>query len=106
MSRSLFFDVVALAVCGTLGLTAGDTNAQTETIASQISTKYRLATTFLLVRGVANGQAVTKSGSGFIISDDGYAITSAHLFNEGGVQLQGIKAVGSLGTSFDIQLPT
>jgi Trypsin-like peptidase domain len=106
MRPSLLLHLAVLAVCGALGSTARSANAQTETIASQISAKYRLATTFLLVRGVASGQAVTKSGSGFIISDDGYAITSAHLFDEGGVQLQGIKTVGSLGTSFDIQLPT
>jgi V8-like Glu-specific endopeptidase len=81
--------------------------AQTETVASQLANEYRTATVYIVVRGTSSdGQAVVKSGTGFMISDDGYALTSAHLFQENDRPLVKIRTVGSLGSSFDLEIPT
>jgi len=84
------------------------TEAQAQTDNPQLTDRYRTATTYLTVRGASStGEQVTKSGTGFIISDEGYAITAAHLFQDKDRKLLlNARAWGSIGETFDIRLPT
>jgi hypothetical protein len=72
--------VVLIIICSAIALSA---EAPTETTASKLAAQYRTATAYLVVKGSSEtGEQVTKSGTGFIVSDDGYAITAAHLFQD------------------------
>jgi S1-C subfamily serine protease len=82
--------------------------AQTGDISSQISAQYRPSVVFLAVQGVtSNGQQENKTGTGFLISDQGYVLTASHLFTDSNrVSYAKVLIRGSRGASFDIQAPT
>lgn len=84
------------------------TNAQFVSSGETIAARYSGSTIFLLAQGAdETGRLVKKTGSGFVISNDGYVITSAHLLQgDNGGLLSSLKIVGSLGASFDPAFPT
>jgi S1-C subfamily serine protease len=82
--------------------------AQTGDVASLISTQYYSSTVFLAVHGITNsGQQEDKTGTGFVISSEGYVLTVSHLVADANrIPYAKTTLRGSLGMNFDVAAPT
>ena len=83
--------------------------AQAGDVASQIAALYAQSTVFLVVQGTTtDGQKEDpRTGTGVVISDEGYVLTASHLFRDfRGVAYSNSIIRGSLGVSYNVKAPT
>ncbi|WFU41816.1 serine protease [Bradyrhizobium sp. CB82] len=85
----------------------GMTSALAESPGEAISKIYAKSMVFLVVKGRTPNEVVDcKSGSGFMISSDGYALTSWHLLTDkNGVQLESLSIRGAIASPYDCKDP-
>jgi len=67
-----------------------------------------MSTVFLALQGTTtNGQQEEKTGTGFVISGEGYVLTAGHLLSDGSkIPYSRATIRGSLGINFDVHAPT
>src|SRR5262249_53920128 len=87
---------------------AQTTPGATERFDSKILSQYSNAAVFVAVRGdKSGGEEVWEFGTGYVVSANGYVITSAHLLlDDSQKPYTVVKVLGSLGTNFDPEIPT
>lgn len=99
---------LSLAACLATSVTLLSARAQTGDVASQISAQYATSVVFLAISGTTvDGQKEEKTGTGFVVSEEGYVISASHLFEDGAHRPYVQMLIrGALGTSFDMRAPT
>jgi hypothetical protein len=85
----------------------GIASALADSPGESISKAYAKSMVFLVVKGKTPDEAVDcKSGTGFMISSDGYALTSWHLLTDkNGVQFASLSIRGSIASPYDCRDP-
>lgn len=78
-----------------------------QSVGESINKAYAKSTVFLVVKGKTASESVDcKSGTGFLISSDGYALTSWHLLTDkSGTQFEDLSIRGSVGYPYDCKDP-
>src|ERR1041385_6246022 len=106
--RRFFATVLASWLSIFLSLPVFSSAQPTGDVASAISSQYARSTVFLAIQGVSKkGEQENKTGTGFVISDQGYVLTAGHLFLDSDREPYAKLVIrGSLGISFDVQSPT
>jgi len=99
--------VIFTTMPSVVSLSRAEDVGQRISVGQQISAQYANSTVFLVVRGTkADNKVETNLGTGFVISNGGYVITAAHLYEDKEhVPYKSSTTVGSLGSSFDVKAP-